>query len=179
MPSPPLQTAMQTLTIVGVVLSLTGIVLTVFTLLFFKWVTSQKTVFILHAYLAIHFIYDTTLLTLPLYRKFRERVATIFHVQLCVALYCMLIIFVCGINRTAIYGACVAVSALIHYFTLVAVMFMGAEAVLMFQKLVIVFGSPSTKFFVTVSLICWRKCTTAVHLIISWRSMQLSIWWDR
>ena len=57
-----------------------------------------------------------------------------------------------------------AVSALIHYFTLVAVMFMGAEAVLMFQKLVIVFGSTSTKFFITVSLICWRKCTTAGHL---------------
>ena len=36
MPSPALQTALQTLTIVGVVLSLTGIVLTVFTLLFFK-----------------------------------------------------------------------------------------------------------------------------------------------
>ena len=53
-----------------------------------------------------------------------------------------------------------AVSALIHYFTLVAVMFMGAEAVLMFKKLVIsVFSSTSTKFFVAVSLICWRKCT--------------------
>ena len=51
-------------------------------------------------------------------------------------------------------------SALIHYCTLVAVMFMGAEAVLMFQKLVIVFGSTSTKFIVTVSLICWRKCIT-------------------
>ena len=76
----------------------------------------------------------------------------------------MLIIFVCGINRTAIHGACVAVSALIHYFTLVAVMFMGAEAVLMFQKLVIVFGSTSTKFFITVSLICWRKCVTVSHL---------------
>ena len=57
-----------------------------------------------------------------------------------------------------------AVSALIHYFTLVSVMFMGAEAVLMFQKLVIVFGSTSTKFFVTVSLICWRKCITAAQL---------------
>ena len=57
-----------------------------------------------------------------------------------------------------------AVSALIHYFTLVSVMFMGAEAVLMFQKLVLVFGSTSPKFLVTVSLICWRKCTTAGHL---------------
>ena len=34
--SPQLQAALQTLTIIGVVLSLIGIVLTVFTLLFFK-----------------------------------------------------------------------------------------------------------------------------------------------
>ena len=48
-------------------------------------------------------------------------------------------------------------SALIHYFTLAAVMFMGAEAVLMFQKLVIVFSKTTTKFFVAVSLVCWCK----------------------
>ena len=77
----------------------------------------------------------------------------------------MLIIFVCGIDKTAVYGGCVAVSALIHYFTLVAVMFMGAEAALMFKKLVIsVFSSTSTKFFVAVSLICWCKCITVSHL---------------
>ena len=109
-------------------------------------------------------LYKIVVLTFPLYRKFRERVVTIFHVQLCIALFCMLIIFVCGIDKTAVYGACVFVSALIHYFTLVAVMFMGAEAVLMFQKLVIVFGSTPAKFFVTVSLICWCKCITVSHL---------------
>ena len=158
MPSPPLQTALQTLTIFGVVLSLTGIVLTVFTLLFFKWVESlHRKQFSYSMRTLPYTLYMILVLTLPLYRKFRKRDVTIFHVQLCIALFCMLIIFVCGINRTAIYGVCVAVSALIHYFTLVAVMFMGAEAVLMFQKLVLVFGSTSTKFFVSVSLICWRK----------------------
>ena len=48
-------------------------------------------------------------------------------------------------------------SALIHYFTLVAVMWMGAEAVLMFQKLVIVFVHITTKFIIAVSLVCWCK----------------------
>ena len=158
MPSPPLQTALQTLTIVGVVLSLTGIVLTVFTLLFFKWVESlHRKQFSYSMRTLPYTLYMILVLIFPLYRKFRKRDVTIFHVQLCIALFCMLIIFVCGINRTAIYGVCVAVSALIHYFTLVSVMFMGAEAVLMFQKLVLVFGSTSTKFFVSVSLICWRK----------------------
>ena len=74
-----------------------------------------------------------------------------------------------------------AVSALIHYFTLVAVMFMGAEAVLMFKKLVIVFGSTSTKFFVIVSLICWRKCVTVSKslTLITGRSIQLPVLLDR
>ena len=91
------------------------------------------------------------------YRKLRERDATKYHIQLCIALFCMLIVFVCGIDRTSVYGGCVAVSALIHYFTLVAVMWMGAEAVLMFQKLVIVFVRITTKFIIAVSLVCWCK----------------------
>ena len=69
----------------------------------------------------------------------------------------MLIVFVCGINQTSVYGGCVLVSAMIHYFTLVSVMWMGAEAVLMFQKLVLVFHHTTTKFIITVSLICWCK----------------------
>jgi len=59
----------------------------------------------------------------------------------------------------------VAVSALIHYFTLVAVMWMGAEAVLMFQKLVIVFVRITTKFIIAVSLVCWCKYQQASNSI--------------
>ena len=55
-------------------------------------------------------------------------------------------------------------SVLIHYFTLAAVMFMGAEAVLMFQKLIVVFGKTSTTFFVAASLICWCECITVCRL---------------
>ena len=47
------------------------------------------------------------------------------------------------------------VSVLIHYFTLVAVMWMGAEAVLMFQKIVIVFARISMRYIFAISLICW------------------------
>ena len=69
----------------------------------------------------------------------------------------MLIVFVCGIDKTHVYGSCMLVSVLIHYFTLAAVMWMGAEAVFMFQKLVIVFSQTTTKYIVTVSLVCWCK----------------------
>ena len=75
-----------------------------------------------------------------------------------------MIVFVCGIDQTSVYGGCVFVSVLIHYFTLAAVMFMGAEAVFMFQKLIIVFGQTSTKFFVAVSLICWCECIIVCDL---------------
>ena len=105
-------------------------------------------------------------MNIPLHRKLREQDVTIFHIQLCIALFCMLIVFVCGIDQTSVYGGCVFVSVLIHYFTLVAVMFMGAEAVLLFQKLIIVFGQTTTKFFIAVSLICWCECILVYHLHI-------------
>ena len=69
----------------------------------------------------------------------------------------MLIVFVAGIDRTDPFGGCVTVSALIQYFTLVSVMWMGAEAVLMFQKLVIVFVWITKRYIIIVSLICWCK----------------------
>ena len=91
------------------------------------------------------------------YRKIRKKDPTKFHIQLCLALLGMLIVFVVGIHWTEVFTGCVAVSILIHYFTLVAVMFMGAEAVLLFRKLVIVFVHITTKYIVIVSLICWCK----------------------
>lgn len=87
----------------------------------------------------------------------RRRDATKFHVQLCISMFIMLLVFLVGINRTSVYGGCVTVSVLIHYFTLVSVMWMGAEAVLMFQKLVLVFSKLTLKHIVIISLICWCK----------------------
>ena len=56
-----------------------------------------------------------------------------------------------------LYGGCVMVSVLVHYFTLVAVMWMGAESLLMFQKLIIVFTQVTTRFVIAVSVICWSE----------------------
>ena len=95
-----------------------------------------------------------------LYRILRMRDATKFHVQLCIALFFMLLVFIIGIDRTPpsyAYGGCVTVSALIQYFSLAAFMWMGAEALLMFQKLVIVFIQITTKYIIAVSFICWCK----------------------
>ena len=59
----------------------------------------------------------------------------------------------------SLYGGCVTVSVLVHYFTLVAILWMGAEALFMFQKLVLVFSHISTKFIVIMSIFCWGKLT--------------------
>lgn len=97
-------------------------------------------------------------------RKLRDRDASKFHIQLCLALLCMLLVFVTGIDRTDVFGGCVAVSALIHYFTLAAVMWMGAEAVLMYQKLVIIFIQITTGHIIVTSMICWCEYITVLHM---------------
>ena len=90
-------------------------------------------------------------------RKLRKRDNTKFRVQLCIAMVCMLVVFVTGIDRTEIFEVCVAVSVLLHYFTLVSIMWMGAEALLMFQKLIMVCVQTTTRYIVIVSLTCWCK----------------------
>ena len=90
-------------------------------------------------------------------RNLREKDTSKFHCQLCLALLFTLIVFVAGVDRTENIILCTAISMLIQYFTLASVFWMGAEAMLMFKKLVIVFGSVTTKFLILVSAICWGK----------------------
>ena len=97
-----------------------------------------------------------------LYRKLRQKDVSKYHIQLSLAMLFMLIVSLALVsmsvrNVTDPYGGCVTVSVLVHYFTLVAVMWMGAEALLMFQKLVIIFTQITTKFIVSVSIVCWSK----------------------
>ncbi|ORU94620.1 MAG: hypothetical protein A6F71_09405 [Cycloclasticus sp. symbiont of Poecilosclerida sp. M] len=92
-------------------------------------------------------------------RKLRQRDASKFHAQLSLALLLMLLVFIVGIDRVENNVACTIMSLSIQYTTLVAVFWMGAEAVLMFKKLIIVFGSITTKFHVITSLICWGMCS--------------------
>ena len=70
-------------------------------------------------------------------------------------------------GKTDPYGGCMMVSILVHYFTLVAVMWMGAEALLMFQKLVIIFTRVTTRFMVYVSIICWSKYNIILSMEVS------------
>ena len=76
-------------------------------------------------------------------------------------MFFMLLFVLVGLDRTETEAGCTVMSLFIQYFTLAAVFWMGAEAVLMYKKLIIVFGKKITvKYFVTVSLICWCKLLT-------------------
>ena len=90
-------------------------------------------------------------------RKIRKRESVKFRLQLCLAIMCFLLAFVIGFERTEVYGVCVGASLLIQYFALVSILWMWAEAVLMFQKLVLVFMKVTKRYQVIMSLVCWRK----------------------
>ena len=96
-------------------------------------------------------------------RQLRSKDISKFHIQLCLSLGGMLIVFVTGFDKTGNRAGCITVGVLIHYFTLVAWMWMGAEALLMFKKVVLVFGETSFCFVLSVSLICWGKCNMHKH----------------
>ena len=90
------------------------------------------------------------------------------HIQLSVAMFFMLLFVLVGLDRTETEIGCTIMSLFIQYFTLAAVFWMGAEAVLMFQKLIIVFGSITVKYIVIVSLVCWCKLLIClIHFSLS------------
>ena len=97
-------------------------------------------------------------------RKLRVSDNSKYHVQLSIALFFMLLVFIVGVDKKAVYEGCVTVSALLHYFSLVSVMWMGAEAVLLFQKLVLVFRKLTTRKIVITSIGCWGKLWIRMYM---------------
>ena len=98
--------------------------------------------------------------TTDLFRKIRQRDASKFHVQLSIAIFLMLLFVLVGLDRTETEIGCTIMSLFIQYFTLATVFWMGAEALLMYKKLIIVFGKITVKYIVIVSLVCWCKLLT-------------------
>eukprot|EP00731_Ephydatia_muelleri_P031789 Em0023g296a len=104
-----------------------------------------------------------TILTLCGFRKQRRKNVSKFHIQLCIALFFMLLFFVVGVDRTENRYVCTAMSILILYFTIASVCWMGAEAVLMFQKLILVFRRTTNRQIVIISVITW--CIPIVFVV--------------
>ena len=92
-----------------------------------------------------------------LFRQIRKRDASKFHAQLCIAMFFMLLTFLVGIDRTEHEVGCTISSLLIQYFSMASVVWTVAEALLMFQKLIIVFGRITAKHITILSVIAWCK----------------------
>ena len=82
-------------------------------------------------------------------------------------MFLMLIVFVVGIDRTENRAGCITVGVLLHYLILVAWMWMAAEAVLLFQKVVIVFMTVTVKYLVIVSVICWSESLWTTNTLVA------------
>ena len=76
----------------------------------------------------------------------------------------MLFVFMVGINRTENKAGCATVGVFLHYLLLVSWMWMGAEALLLFQKLVIVFMTVTTKYLIIISIVCWGEDTLVIKI---------------
>lgn len=66
-------------------------------------------------------------------------------------------VFMAGINRTENRTGCIIVGVLLHYFVLVAWMWIGAEALLLFQKLFIKPNEVGMVYIAVVSVNCWGE----------------------
>ncbi|CAB4022825.1 adhesion G- coupled receptor G4 isoform X2 [Paramuricea clavata] len=78
-----------------------------------------------------------TIITLLSFKQYRNGVSGQILLNLCLALLFSLVIFLGGIEQVDDEGTCVTVAALLHYFVLVAVLWMGVEAFHMFVNIVL------------------------------------------
>ena len=80
----------------------------------------------------------------------------------------LVLVIISAQNITPIYGGCIITSILVHYFTLVAVMFMAAEALLMFRKLATPFAKITNQYNIIVSSVCWCKYSVTCKYQLSY-----------
>ena len=86
---------------------------------------------------------------------------TKFHIQLALAILLLMILEIATaiIQATSInIAGCIALVAATYYCLLAAFMWMGAEGVLLCQKVFCVFKKTTTLYLFIVSLVCWSKC---------------------
>lgn len=92
----------------------------------------------------------------------------------------MYVVFIVGIGRTENFAACVAVSVLIHYFTLAAVTWMMATCTFIFW-IMVVNPFAKSKFnscnMLLITLLCWGKqCEALEEKLLQWLGLGVDIY---
>jgi len=75
--------------------------------------------------------------------------------NLCIAIALLLIVFLSGINSTKNRLGCQIVAVLLHYLTLVTVLWMGIEAYNLYLQIVKVMAIYQRKFMLKAALVGW------------------------
>lgn len=75
--------------------------------------------------------------------------------SLCVAIALLLIVFVVGVDMTSNELGCQIAAALLHYFSLATVLWMGVEAYNLYLQLVKVMAIYHRKFMLKASVFAW------------------------
>jgi len=70
---------------------------------------------------------------------------------------CFLIVFIVGIEQTHDFYGCIVVAALLHYFILVAFMWMLMEGILLYLGLVKVMGTYIPRFILKAAVPAWGE----------------------
>ena len=115
---------------------------------------------------SVPYYYDTNFSWL--YRNIRKKEVTKFHIQLVLSMLLMLlsnlINYIFNTEFNILLGQCICVLVSFLWYTiLVVLMWMGAEWLLLFQKLLFVFKKTTTLYIIVVSLICWGESITGGH----------------
>ncbi|XP_014679514.1 PREDICTED: adhesion G-protein coupled receptor G2-like [Priapulus caudatus] len=108
-----------------------------------------------------------TILTFAMFRKVRTGKSQLTLLHLAVALLCLLVIFLVGIELTDNYVGCVAVAVLLHYFTLAAFMWMLVEGFLHYLRYVKVLGTYVPGFMWKACLLAWGLPLVLVVIMLA------------
>ena len=97
------------------------------------------------------------------HRTVRQKSASVFHTQLCISTFFLLLVLLVGINSTENVAGCVAVGTLLHYFLLANWMWFGTEAGHLLIRAFFIFYSFSYKYLTILSLISWGELVLLIH----------------
>ena len=77
--------------------------------------------------------------------------------MLCISLIVSMTFYLTGVDRTDDPNACLAFACCIHYFTLVALLWMAVEGVFLLRNIVLVRLGPSEQLFRNCCLFAWGE----------------------
>ena len=101
------------------------------------------------------------------FRTLRKSHAQHILMSLCVALALLLVVFIVGAFRLGGLPGCRAVAALLHYFVLAVVMWMGVEGYQMYLAFVQVYATYQRRFMLKVSVVAWGVPAIIVAITVA------------